>query len=212
MISERIFRALPAVLKKAVLKFVKKREKEWESQTLRALWKTMYGVEVGQGSYGCFVAGIFSAGDRIGNYCSIAGNVWHLNANHPMEYATMSPLFYRKEFGGNPDAKDVERTALTVGHDVWIGRDVKILAGVKSIGNGAVIGAGSIVTKDVPAYTVVAGSPAKPIRKRFDEETIAALEDSRWWTLPPRELMKLQSVVHDPCAFAQAAKKLVENC
>lgn len=208
--NEKVFRALPVFLKKAVLKLVKKREKEWQSQRLRSLWKIMYGVEVGMGSYGCFTAGNFSKGDVIGNYCSVAGNVWHLNANHPMENATMSPLFYRKEFG-NPNAVDVPRRALTVGHDVWIGRDVKILAGVSRIGNGAVIGAGSVVTKDVPPYTVVAGVPAKPIRMRFDEETIAALEDSRWWTLPPQTLMTLQNAVNDPRAFAEEAKKLVEN-
>ena len=129
-----------------------------------------------------------------------------------MHCASMSPLFYQKAFGGNADAKDVERTALTVGHDVWIGRDVKILSNVTKIGNGAVIGAGSIVTHDVEPYTVVAGNPAQVIRRRFDDDTIAKLEDSKWWTLPPDKLMKLQNVVQKPCAFADEAKKLVQNC
>lgn len=212
MIRVRIFQALPNLLQRLVLKILKTMVKEWKSETLRAFWESTYGIKVGMGSYGCFQRGIFCAGDKIGNYCSIAANVWHLHANHPMDHGSMSPLFYLKSFGDNPNAVDVARTALTVGNDVWIGRDVKILANVTKIGNGAVIGAGSIVTKDVEPYTLVAGNPARVIRRRFDDETIAKLEDSEWWTLPPEELMKLQNVVQDPCAFADAAKKLVENC
>ena len=212
MTGVQLYKALPNVLQKVVLKVIKKTQKEWDSEALRVIWESVYGVKVGIGSYGCFLPGIFSAGDEIGNYCSVAGNVWHLNANHPMGHATMSPLFYQKAFGGNPNAQDVPRTALRVGYDVWIGRDVKILANVTKIGNGAVIGAGSIVTRDVEPYTVVAGNPARVIRCRFDDETITKLEASKWWTLPPRQLMKLQNVVQDPCAFADEAKKLVENC
>lgn len=212
MIGLRLYKALPNVVQKVILKAVKKTQKEWESKVLRTIWESIYGVKIGMGSYGCFLPGTFSAGDEIGNYCSIAGNVWHLNANHPMDYATMSPLFYQKTFGGNPHAKDVPRTALTIGHDVWIGRDVKILANVEKIGNGAVIGAGSIVTKDVEPYTVVAGNPARMIRYRFDSNTIAKLEESKWWTLPPGELMKLQNIVENPLAFAEETKKLVKKC
>lgn len=208
----RIYKVLPGILQKILLKVIKKVQKEPESQILRDIWESTYGIRIGMGSYGCFQTGIFSAGDEIGNYCSIAGNVWHLNANHPMHHASMSPLFYQKSFGGNQAAQDVKRTALTVGHDVWIGRDVKILANVTRIGNGAVIGAGSIVTRDVEPYTIVAGNPARVIRRRFDEDTIAKLEESKWWTLPPEKLMKLQNVVQDPCTFAEEALKLVENC
>lgn len=207
----QLIKALPVSVQKMALKLVKKAEKEWDSEVLRVLWESVYGVSVGIGSYGCFQPGIFSSGDEIGNYCSVAGNVWHLNANHPIEHATMSPLFYNRAFSGNPDAKDVPRTPLSIGHDVWIGRDVKILANVTNIGNGAVIGAGSVVTKNVEPYTVVAGVPAKVLRRRFDEQTIAALEEFKWWTLPPKTLMTLQAFVENPRAFAEAAKKLVKN-
>lgn len=212
MMGTRLYRALPNVLQRILLKLIRKTQKEWKSKLLRDIWEESYGVKIGIGSYGCFQPGTFSAGDTIGNYCSVAANVWHLNANHPMHYGCMSPLFYQKAFSGNPAVTDVRRTALAVGHDVWIGRDVKILSNVTKIGNGAVIGAGSIVTKNVEPYTIVAGNPARVIRRRFDDETIAKLEASRWWTLPPDELMKLQSVVQDPCAFAESAKKMVENC
>ena len=89
---------------------------------------------------------------------------------------------------------------------------MKILSKVTHIGNGAVIGAGSVVTKNVEPYTVVAGNPAKVIRRRFDDETASLLEDSMWWTLEPEQLMKLQDAVNDPKAFAEAAKRLVGNC
>ena len=69
---------------------------------------------------------------------------------------------------------------ITVGNDVWIGYEALILAGV-AIGDGAIIGSRAVVTKDVPPYTIVGGIPAKPIRKRFDNETISELLKLRWW-------------------------------
>ena len=73
--------------------------------------------------------------------------------------------------------------------DVWIGLNAIITCGCKRIGRGAIIGAGSIVTKDVEPYTIVGGSPAKVIRKRFDEERIKKLEVSRWWEKTPEQLI-----------------------
>ena len=69
---------------------------------------------------------------------------------------------------------------MTIGNDVWIGRNVIIISGVK-IGDGSVIGAGSVVTKDVPPYAIAAGNPAKIVRMRFDEETIKKLLKIEWW-------------------------------
>ena len=67
-----------------------------------------------------------------------------------------------------------------LGNDVWVGYEAVIMSGV-TIGNGAIIGTRAVVTKDVPPYTIVGGVPAKPIRKRFDDKTIRALENLRWW-------------------------------
>ena len=208
----KIFACLPEVCRRVLFKIIKMTVHEWRSVLLRRLWQASYGVEIGIGSYGCFHRGAFCSGDRIGNYCSIGANVWHLQANHPMDHGCMSPIFYLKEFAGNLAAVDIPRTKLEIGHDVWIGRDVKILSKVTHIGNGAVIGAGSVVTKNVEPYTVVAGNPAKVIRRRFADETASLLEDSMWWTLEPEQLMKLQDAVNDPKAFAEAAKRLVGNC
>ena len=76
-----------------------------------------------------------------------------------------------------------------VGNDVWIGFEAVILAGV-TIGDGAIVGARAVVTKDVPPYTIVAGVPARPVRKRFSEEEIAALTALKWWDLPPAQIAK----------------------
>ena len=74
-----------------------------------------------------------------------------------------------------------------MGNDVWIGYEAVILAGV-TIGDGAVVGARAVVTKDVPPYTIVGGVPARPIRKRCSEETIARLSALRWWDWPPERI------------------------
>ena len=76
-----------------------------------------------------------------------------------------------------------------VGNDVWIGFEAVILAGVK-IGDGAIIGARAVVTKDVPPYTIVGGVPAKTIRKRFSDEDIATLMELKWWDLPPARILE----------------------
>ena len=76
---------------------------------------------------------------------------------------------------------------IVVGNDVWIGYEAVVMAGVK-IGDGAIIGARSLVTKDIPPYTIVGGLPAKPIRKRFSEETILRLLEIRWWDWPREKI------------------------
>ena len=76
---------------------------------------------------------------------------------------------------------------IVIGNDVWIGYEAVILAGV-TVGDGAIIGARAVVTKDVPPYTVVGGVPAKPIRKRFSEDTIAVLLELRWWDWPEKRI------------------------
>jgi virginiamycin A acetyltransferase len=76
---------------------------------------------------------------------------------------------------------------IAIGNDVWIGYDAVIMAGVR-IGNGAIVGTRAVVTKDVEAYTIVGGVPAKPIRKRFCDEIIAGLLSIRWWDWPAQKI------------------------
>jgi hypothetical protein len=89
-----------------------------------------------------------------------------------------------------------ESQAVTIGHDVWLG-DYSIIRGGISVGNGAVVGAGAVVTKDVPDYAVVAGVPASILRKRFSEEEIAWLQKFAWWNLSEQQLRALLPVFQD---------------
>ena len=122
----------------------------------------------------------------IGKFCSIACGVKFLltSANHTMQSLSTYPfpLFF-EEWGLNK--ADVTQAwdnkgDIFVGNDVWIGYEAVIMAGV-TIGDGAVIGCRAVVTKDVPPYTIVGGVPAKPIRKRFPDETIDRLQSMQWW-------------------------------
>ena len=121
----------------------------------------------------------------IGNYCSIGPGAQIGLAGHPLKkYASTHPAFYlnRPELGYDlvSDDSRSDYTRTTIGSDVWIGTNAIIKDGI-TIGDGAIVGAGAVVTKDVEPYTIVAGVPAKPIRKRFDGDTIQALLGLKWW-------------------------------
>lgn len=160
------------------------------SETIRMYYRDNYNITIGYGTYGgCFNTVNIPEGTSFGNYCSIAQNVKIFRANHPKEYFTLHPLFYNPVMGYVK--KDMlHRPNIEIGHDVWIGDWSIILPRVSKIGNGAIIGAGSVVTKDVPPYSIVAGNPAKIIGKRFPDEIINKLEDTQWWNLNKDELIK----------------------
>ncbi len=128
-------------------------------------------------------------GDRliIGKFVAIAAGVQFImnGANHAMSGFSTYP-FEPLGFGG---AGDFTRDGLTpkgdtvIGNDVWIGRDAIVMPGVR-IGDGAIIGTAAVVTKDVPAYAVAAGNPARVVKRRFDERTVARLLAIGWWDWP----------------------------
>jgi len=129
----------------------------------------------------------------IGKFCSIAcGAKFIFNgANHTLSsFSTYPfPIFF-EEWG--LDMKNVaaawdNKGDIVIGNDVWIGYEAVIMAGV-TIGDGAIIGTRAVVTKDVPPYTIVGGVPAKPIRKRFSEDTIGMLMELQWWDWPEEKI------------------------
>lgn len=145
----------------------------------------------------------------IGSFTSIANGVVIGGGRHPMEWVGMSPVFYEgrdsvKAKFSTHRREPVKR--VVIGNDVWIGRSAIILAGVE-LGNGAVVGAGAVVTKSVPPYGVVAGNPARFIRYRFDESVVARLIASQWWTLCDETLYKLGPHFNDVEKFLEVVER-----
>ena len=141
-------------------------------------------------------------GDRlvIGRFCSIACGARFLftSGNHALKSLSTYtfPIFF-DEWG--LDAKNIRdawdnKGDTVIGNDVWIGYEAIIMPGVK-IGDGAIVGTRAVVTGDVPPYTIVGGVPARPIRKRFDDETIRRLEALRWWDWDEEKLRRNLSAI-----------------
>lgn len=197
---------IPLLGKAIRMKVAEREGGEKTSATLREYIREKCRVDIGMYTYGgCFDLG-FNVGERsvkVGKYCSLGQNIRCFGANHPMEHAVMSAYFYNAAWSGLP-VKDVPRSSLEIGHDVWIGYGTIITSKCTKIGNGAAIGAGSIITKDVPAYSITVGSPAKVLKYRFDQETIDLLERSEWWDLTPEELMEYYELIEQPKEWARA--------
>lgn len=144
------------------------------------------------GAYSYFDKGRIGSLHSIGNYCSVAPGCNIGNGNHPTDFLTSHPIAFKaagsfyfdkrvKEYaGGISRTKEVISSAPVIGNDVWIGGNVTILRGVK-IGNGAIIGAHTVVNKDVPDFAIVAGAPMKILRYRFSDAQIERLLSLSWW-------------------------------
>lgn len=135
-------------------------------------------------------------GDKliIGKFCQIGAGVEFVmnGANHQMNAVSTFPFYIMEGFNQDvpPKSEMPLKGDTIVGNDVWIGQNVTILAGVH-IGDGAIIGANSVVGSNVEPYTIVVGNPAKPVRKRFDNELIDLLLKFQWWNKPTHEINKL---------------------
>lgn len=132
---------------------------------------------------------------RIGKFCSIACGAKFLfaSANHTQTSVSTYPfpIFFEEwdlDIGDVTSAWD-HKGDIVIGNDVWIGYEAVIMAGV-TIGDGAIIGARAVVTKDVPPYTIVGGVPAKKIRRRFSDDVIARLLELKWWDWPAEQIQQ----------------------
>ena len=131
----------------------------------------------------------FFAGDiNIGKYCQIGGDVAIHSTNHPIHY--LSTYINANLFNGDL-VRLKEMKKITIGNDVWIGHNV-IIVGDVTIGNGAILAAGSVVTKDVAPFSIVAGVPAKQIKMRFSNQIIKEIEELKWWDLSVDKLEEIK--------------------
>ena len=178
----RLYAVRNRFIRRAILEIIEKLEGgEFYSTTLRKIFRKYCGIEIGMYTHGgCFVPGHVAQRTTIGRYCSIGRNVIVLNRDHPMDFKSTHAFFF------NPalkfcDSYLVDSTPLRIGNDVWIAEYVVILPNVTEIGDGAVIGAGAVVNKNIPPFAVVVGNPARVVRYRFPKEIIDELLASRWW-------------------------------
>lgn len=171
------------------------------------------GARVG---FGTFVGrGSILPNTQIGRYCSIAHDVELISYTHPSsKFVSTHPAFYStaKQAGFSyADAQYFEErlslkkgshVSLMIGNDVWIGAKVLLMGGL-TIGDGAIVAAGSVVTKEVPPYAIVGGVPAKLIRMRFSPEEIEQLLTSKWWDRSPAWLARNSRLFGDVQSFLQ---------
>jgi virginiamycin A acetyltransferase len=192
------------------------RGRQYESQALRTYFKRRHDIDIGLYSFGAFDRWRIPPGTRIGRYCSIALSARLIDADHPFDALSTHPYFYLADLGLAGEDR-VKATPPVVEDDVWIGHNAIVTPGAKRIGHGAVIGAGSVVTRDVPRYAIVAGVPAKVLRLRFSAEVIEAIEATGWWLLDKESLRRaLVEVpefatapsVADAARFTEALKRV----
>lgn len=166
-------------------------------------------TKVEMGKYSYVGAGTQITDTKIGNFCSIGRNCGIGGGVHPMSTVSTSPAFLhgrnflRKNFA-NISYASSER--VEIGHDVWVGEGVYIKSGVK-VGTGAVIGAHAVVTHDIAPYEVVAGVPAKCLRKRFDEEIVHQLLALAWWDWTDDKLDKYGTFFTSPAELLEALEE-----
>lgn len=154
----------------------------------------------------------------IGRYTSIADEVILVTGRHPMrEYISTSPMFYSKVFGGGWTYVDGEyfspykfvdekqRWSIKIGNDVWIGRGVKLFEGI-TIGDGAVVGAFSLVTKDLEPYGIYVGTPAKLVGYRYEQNLIDLLMENRWWSRDEEWIEKHADLFRDVERFCEVIR------
>lgn len=127
---------------------------------------------------------------KIGSFCSIAANTYINPFNHNKKYISTHPFLFNSFYHFVDKSRTEKQKKVIIGNDVWIGLNSVILSGC-SIGDGAIIGAGSIVTHDIPAYEIWGGVPARKLSDRFSQEEKDFLEKSEWWNYPVEKIKKM---------------------
>lgn len=185
--TARIYDLAPVRLRGGMRRLIAQLEGgEMTSLSLRAIMSRHHRIEAGLHSYGCFDPARFSD-VVVGRYVSTGPGVRIFRRNHPTDRLSLHPYFYNTGLG-HSHCETLPPRPLVIGDDAWIGANALILPGCGRIGRGAVVGAGSVVTRDVPDYAVVAGNPARVIRERFSPALQAVIGENRWWERSRDEL------------------------
>lgn len=157
------------------------------SETLRDIFRRYHGVNVGAYTHGgCFVPHQFGRNTTIGRYTSVARSAFGATLDHPTGFKGMHGFFFNSSLGYTD--REREYASLSIGNDVWLGHNSVISSSVRRIGDGAVVGAGAVVFKDVPPYAVVVGNPGRVVRFRFEPEVIERLLAEQWWERDIKDL------------------------
>lgn len=148
----------------------------------------------------------------IGNYVSIAENTtFVINFDHDFKSVTNYPMWLiTDKIKNNTPFVGNRKCQVIIGNDVWIGENSLIMNGVY-IGNGAIVAAGSVVTSNVPAYTIVKGNPAKPVGRRFSDDICNKLNSIKWWNWPEEKIMNAIDLFHNPLEFTNKYYHQIEN-
>jgi len=124
---------------------------------------------------------------ELGKYCAVGEDVRIISSNHSTDVVNLQHTLAKAI--GSAEVREGGRMGVVIGHNVWIGDAVIVLPGV-SVGNGAVLAAGSVITRDVQAYAIVAGVPARMVRSRLSPDRIADMEKSQWWNWSIEEMRR----------------------
>ena len=161
------------------------------SRTIRRIFSVYHQVDIGMYTSGpCYYfPHHFPAGTKIGRYSGVYEETVRIfTVNHPLDRISTHAIFYNPNLGYAEKEADIKRRGMLIGNDVFVGHNVTILPGVDKIGDGALIGAGSVVTRNVPDFAIVAGNPAKVLKYRFSKETQLKIKASKWWDKDIRDL------------------------
>ncbi len=151
------------------------------SATARQIMSRHFGITIGAYSYGgCFDTDLFLPPVTVGRYVSIAQGVRTLRRNHPHDALSTHPFFFNSRLGYVSEER-IPKRSLEIGHDAWVGAQAIVTPGCTRIGIGSIVGAGAVLTRDVPDFAIMGGVPARLIRMRFPEDTCKRILESKWW-------------------------------
>lgn len=204
---ERLYvRTVDPGAKQTIFRGIRRADDRYDSFT-RQFFKKHFDIEIGRYTYGGWQTdGSIVEGTRIGSFCSIAGGVRIGGTNHPLSYVSTHPFLYLANRGfverDDDELLAAGNAPVLIADDVWLGSNAVVLPGCR-IGRGAVVAAGAVVTRDVGPYEIVAGVPARVIRRRFGEQQAARLAAIDWPSWSDREIRERLGAFYDVDAFLE---------